>query len=107
MLTRWIRFLAVTAASLGLLIAVSSSASAQNVRQRTAGDLFYNYYVAPGPDGIGVELYPAPRPAPPWVGHTYITYEPLMPHEFLYRHQRVYIRVHPDGRRTRTLVWWR
>ncbi len=82
-------------------------AEAQALRQRTAGDLFYNYYVAPGPNGVGVELYPAPRPAPPWVGHTYITYEPLMPHEFLWRHQRTYTRVHPDGRVTRTFVWWR
>ena len=102
---RWIEAVLVA-----LFIGVSLfalEAQAQGFRQRTAGDLFYNYYVAPGPSGIGVELYPAPRPAPPWVGHTFITYEPLMPHEFLYRHHRVYIRVHPDGRKTRTLVWWR
>jgi hypothetical protein len=88
------------------LIAWSENSHAQIVRMRTAGDLFYNYYVAPGPNGIGVELYPAPRPAPPWVGQTFITYEPLMPHEFLYRHQRSYCRVHPDGRVTITHVRW-
>lgn len=106
MLNRSTRLLIMVAATVGLMVVLSGSANAQIGRQRSAGDLFYNYYVAPGPDGIGVELYPAPRPAPPWVGHTYITYEPLMPHEFLYRHHRIYIRVHPDGRRTRTLVWW-
>jgi hypothetical protein len=101
----WIRALLVGVFACLWLLGVD--ASAQGFRQRTAGDLFYNYYVAPGPNGIGAELYPAPRPAPPWVGHTFITYEPLMPHEFLYRHQRVYIRVHPDGRVTRTWVCWK
>jgi len=52
-------------------------------------------------------LYPCPVPAPPSVGHTYITYQPLMPHEFLYRHRRTYTRMHPNGRTTRTRVTWR
>jgi hypothetical protein len=56
-------------------------------------DLFYNYYV-PEPCGVGAgaELYVSPRPTPPFVGHTYITYQPLLPHEFLYPHHRVYRR---------------
>jgi len=77
-------------------------------QQASAADLFYNYYVPPGYDGGAEdELYVSPRPTPPLVGHTYITYQPLMPHEFLYRHHRKYIRCHPDGRRTKTLVMWR
>ena len=73
-----------------------------------AEDLFYNFYVPPGPNGgVGAELYLSPRPTPPLVGHTYITYQPLMPHEFLYQHRRKYIRCHPDGRRTKTIVAWR
>ena len=61
------------------------------VRHSTPGDLFYNYYVPPvGPGSVGAELYPCPRPTPPLVGHTYITYQPLMPHEFLYKHHRHY-----------------
>jgi hypothetical protein len=70
--------------------------------------LFYNYYVGPGHCGYGVpaQLYLSPRPTPPWVGHTYSTYQPLMPHEMLYKHHRLYIRRHPDGGGTRTKVVW-
>ena len=54
-------------------------------------DLFYNYYANPGPyNGAAAEMYVAPRPVPPFVGHTWVTYQPLMPHEFLYKHQRAY-----------------
>ncbi|NIP84887.1 MAG: hypothetical protein GTO03_04750 [Planctomycetales bacterium] len=71
-------------------------------------DLFYNHYVGPGICGNGVpaKMYLAPRPTPAWVGHTYVTYQPLMPHEFLYKHRRTYIRLHPDGSGTRTRVRW-
>jgi hypothetical protein len=54
-------------------------------------DLFYNYYAQPGPfNGAAAEMYVAPRPVPPHVGHTWVTYQPLMPHEFLYKHHRSY-----------------
>ncbi|HEY5312797.1 MAG TPA: hypothetical protein VIK18_09765 [Pirellulales bacterium] len=53
-------------------------------------DLFYNYYV--GPPGAPAAMFVSPRPVPTFVGQTYITYQPLMPNEFLYRHQRVYRR---------------
>jgi hypothetical protein len=76
-------------------------------RGRTAPDLFSNYYVAPGPyGGVGARLYVAPLPTPPLVGHTYVTYQPLMPHEFLYQHRRTYFRRHPQGGWTRTVVCW-
>ncbi len=71
-------------------------------------DLFYNYYVPPaGPFSVGAQLYPSPRPVPPLVGHTYITYEPLMPHEFLYRHSRTYWRYNPGAGWTRARISWR
>ena len=55
-------------------------------------DLFYNYYVGPSVyGGQPAQLYVSPRPTPPFVGHTYITYQPLMPHEFLYKHCRCYL----------------
>ena len=74
---------------------------------RTSPDLFYNYYVQPGPCGtVGAQLYLCPVPTPPLVGHTYFTYQPLMPHEFLYRHSRLYNRYHPRGGWTRTMVIW-
>ncbi len=71
-------------------------------------NLFYNYYVGPGYNGVGTpaQLYLSPRPTPPLVGHTYVTYQPFMPHEYLYKHHRLYVRVHPDGSGTRTKVSW-
>lgn len=75
---------------------------------RVSGDLFYNYYVPPGDcGGVGAAMYPCPRPTPPWVGHTYVTYQPLMPHEFLYRHHRQYYRYHPGAGWTVTRVRWK
>lgn len=76
-------------------------------RGQVPPDLFYNYYVPPDAGaGLGAKLYVCPRPTPPFVGHTYFTYEPLMPHEFLYPHARVYTRYHEDGSFTRTRVHW-
>ena len=77
-------------------------------RHRTAPDLFYNYYVPPGGcGGAAAQLYVSPRPAPPIVGHTYITYQPLLPHEFLYPHCRCYSRYNPGSGWTHTTVVWR
>ncbi|WP_254512626.1 hypothetical protein [Anatilimnocola floriformis] len=68
-------------------------------------DLFYNYYVPPTCGGVGAELYLSPRPVPAHVGHTYITYQPLMPHEFMYKHDRTYHRYYNGGQGlTRTHV---
>ena len=74
-------------------------------------DLFYNYYVPPvsccDRGAEGAELYVSPRPTPPLVGHTYITYQPLMPHEFMYHHHRCYYRDNgPYAGITRAYVWW-
>jgi hypothetical protein len=60
-------------------------------------DLFYNYYAWPSCTGLGAELYISPRPVPPWVGHTFITYQPLYPHEFMYSHHRTYHRYYNGG----------
>ncbi len=57
--------------------------------------LFYNYYV--GPPGVPAQLYPMPRPTPAYVGQVWITYPPLMPHEFLYHHHRRYYKYTPGG----------
>lgn len=70
-------------------------------------DLFNNYYVPSLEGGPPAQLYISPRPTPPLVGHTYITYQPLMPHEFLYRHRRVYYRWNGGYvPANRTRVWW-
>ena len=52
-------------------------------------------------------MYPSPRPTPPQVGHTYVTYQPLMPQEFLYEHHRVYWRYNPGAGVTQTCVCWK
>ena len=71
-------------------------------------DLFRNYYVDPNCGGVGAQMYLAPHPVPPLVGRTYFTYQPLMPHEFLYQHKRSYHRYYNEGRGfTRTHVRWR
>jgi hypothetical protein len=70
-------------------------------------DLFYNYYVNSPCPVLGAQLYVSPRPVPPLTGHTYITYPPLMPHEFLYKHRRTYWTAHPDAPPTMTRVHWR
>jgi hypothetical protein len=108
------RALVVSAAFLAALGALGyvnlggdTHALAGNARHGSSGDLFYNYYSPPGYGGLSAELYPCPRPTPPLVGHTYITYQPLMPHEFLYEHARTYVRKTPGAGRTRTTVTWK
>ncbi len=106
------RLLRLWLAAAALLVAwnidLGTSNELQAARRTNGDDLFYNYYVPPGGcSGVGAQLYPCPRPVPPWVGHTYVTYQPLMPHEFLYKHHRVYRRCNPDAGWTRTMVIWR
>lgn len=101
-------------ALLGVVILVASvsidlgtEARAELIRHSTAGASFANYYVPPvGYGSVGAAMYPCPRPTPPLVGHTYITYPPLAPHEFMYPHKRVYWTAHQDAAPTRTSVRW-
>lgn len=74
-------------------------------------DVFYNFWVPPVPagayPGVGAQLYVAPRPVPPRVGHTWYTYPPFMPHEFLYKHRRHYVRpAGAMGMRTDVHAYW-
>ena len=69
--------------------------------------LFHNYYVPAGSGQFATQLYVAPLPVPTNVGHTYYTYQPLLPHELLYDHQRSYHRYSNGGRGfNRTSVKW-
>ncbi len=52
--------------------------------------LFSNRF-SNGP-GTDAKLYVAPLPVPEWVGHTYTTYQPLQPSEWLNPHSRRYNR---------------
>ena len=61
-------------------------------------DLFYNYYAQPGPyNGAAAQMYVCPRPVPAFVGQTWVTYQPWMPHEFMYRHERSYYTYNPGA----------
>lgn len=105
------------------LAAVSSDLRAQEVPYSEAGvvagvygcqpweygnpDLFYNFYVPNNCGGVPAQLYLAPRPVPAHVGHTYYTYQPLLPHEFMYPHYRTYRNYYDGGRGvTRAKAVW-
>lgn len=60
-------------------------------------DLFYNYYPNTNVGINSAEMYPSPIPTPPVVGHTYYTYEALLPHEHMYSHKRVYYNYYGEG----------
>lgn len=100
------RRLLLAMAMAAALLAVLGLSSNQALAQGPVPINGYGYYVQPGPAPLGAQLYVSPRPTPPLVGHTYITYQPLAPHEFLYRHHRTY-KVHHNGDGpTRVFVWW-
>jgi len=95
----------VVAATFG---APSESTAADCGYAPSTQDLFYNFYVGGGPSGAyPAQMYLSPRPTPALVGHTYITYQPFLPHEFMYHHRRSYTRVHHPGGTTRTRIWYR
>lgn len=61
-------------------------------------DLFYNFYTQGYANGANAAMYLAPVPVPPHVGHTYITYQPFYPHEYMYWHHDRTHRYYDDGR---------
>jgi hypothetical protein len=85
----------------GCLSAANAQAQVPTQAAIPAG-LFSNYYV--GPPGLPAKMYVCPRPTPPFVGHTWYTYPPFAPHEYLYAHKRVYTRLNPNGTSTTTRV---
>lgn len=91
----------------GVWFACADNARAE-IRRSSPNEVYYNYY-APAADSesVGATLYPCPRPVPARVGVTTITYPPLAPHEFMYRHHRTYRTYHDDAGPTRTSVRWR
>lgn len=100
-----IRLLGVAMVAIALLLA-GELQQAHAVGPAQVPGLFQNYYYPPYCGGVGAQLYPSPRPVPPHVGWTYITYQGLMPHEFLYQHHRNYWTPQPGGGWTRTSITW-
>ena len=94
------------------VMAASNAAQAQDggmplsVNAQVPPTLQYNYYYpVPGSDGIPARLYLCPRPTPAHVGYTYITYQALAPHEFLWRHRAMYYRPYEGGYTVTTVNW--
>jgi hypothetical protein len=89
------------------LITVVLEASSREAQAQTP-PIFSNYYVPPSPyGGPGAAMYLSPRPTPPLVGHTYITYQPVMPHEFMVPHHRTYYGYNTGSSGwTKTKVCW-
>ena len=75
----------ITRAIAAGVVLLAGSAAASYAQQPYGG--YYNYVAQPGHPAA---LYPSPIYTPPIAGRTYITYAPLMPHEFLYAHSRTY-----------------
>jgi hypothetical protein len=78
----------------------------RNISYQDQKDLFYNYYAQPGPcyGATAAGIYPSPGPIPPRVGWTWVTYQPYMPHEYMYAHQRSYYTYNQGAGWTRTNV---
>lgn len=89
-----------------VLVLAGDLPQAEAIGPVPAPGLFQNYYAPTYYGGPVAQMYPSPRPVPPYVGWTYITYQGLVPHEFLYKHHRNYMTRHPDGSWTRTMITW-
>lgn len=58
--------------------------------QQSYGNNLFGQYSTYGANQVNASMYPAPHPVPAYVGGSMYTYEPLMPHEMMYTHQRNY-----------------
>ncbi len=76
------------------------TANGGGMNRRTFGqpDLFYNYYTQGYANRANAQLYISPNPVPPHVGHTYYTYQPFYPHEYLYGHKNRFHNYYDNGR---------
>ena len=104
--------IALLAFGLAAVALSASTASAYGPWQRTISyqgkqDLFYNFYEGPDGCGTAAAMYVSPRPVPAFVGHTYTTYQPLMPHEYLYRHTRTHYAHNPGAGWSRAKIRYR
>jgi hypothetical protein len=84
------RYLFILSGALALALAHQATAQEAGDQTPLASNFIYNYYTVPGASQVTAGMYPAPYWAPPHVGHTYYTYQPLMPHEHMYEHRRNY-----------------
>lgn len=88
----------------------AGAAAAGGVINRSYGqpDLFYNYYTQGYANQTNAQMYLSPLPVPPYVGHTFGTYQPFYPEEYLYWHKNRYHNYYDNGRgmnRTRAVYY--
>ncbi len=78
----------------------SCAGGSGGVQNREYGqpDLFYNFYTQGGANSANAQMYVAPVPVPPHVGHTFYTYQPFYPHEMLYKHKDRFHNYYDGGR---------
>ncbi len=75
---------------------------------RQVQPLFDNYFTHGSANQADAALYVSPVGVPGWVGHTYITTQPLYPDEFLYQHKDRYHSYYDNGaglNRTKAKYW--
>ena len=97
---------ALAAIVVAICLAAGTTAHAQNYGTPGWTSPEPNYYAMPaGPEGLTAAMYPCPRPTPPLVGQTYITYPPLNPQQFMYRHANFHV-TDNGGQRTTTTVMY-
>lgn len=105
----------ITRAGLIACVAVAALHSCQTAEAREGhwkrvisyqdkNDLFANYQVGPNPSGTAAQMYVSPLPVPALMGHTYTTYQPWMPHEYLYKHCRSHYAHVPGSGWTRAKI---
>ncbi len=80
-----------------IAVGVLAGTSAQAQDGTLPNYMFSQYYTPPGASAATAALYPAPLPVPANVGHSYYTYQPLMPHEMMYMHSRNYYNYYADS----------
>lgn len=71
-------------------------------------DLFYNYYTQGNQNAANAQMYVSPLPVPQRMGHTYNTYQPFYPEEYLYWHKNRFHKYYDNGRglnRTKALYY--
>lgn len=80
------------------LLTMISFAGFAHAQDGYVPQLFTNHYTQGYMNQATAEMYVAPVPAPQWAGHTYYTYQPLYPHEMMYRHRERYHSYYDNGR---------
>ena len=80
------------------VFSLANTATAQEYIVGSGPQLFANQYTQGYANQATAQMYLAPVPVPAWVGHTYYTYQPLYPHEMMYRHTDRYHSYYDAGR---------